>query len=75
MESESEATYFCQLESESESEHWPGVGAGTVKNSCTRWVAGSDAISNGFHTSDNRYVQVGLQMTVQVWSLIMMKGL
>ncbi len=30
-----------------------------IRNSCTRWVAGSDTISKGFHTSDNRYVQDG----------------
>ncbi len=36
-----------------------GFSPWVIKNSCTRWVAGSDVIFKGFHTSDNRYVQVG----------------
>ena len=34
---------------------------------CTHWAAGRDSIFKGFHTSDNRYVQVGQLRVVQVW--------
>ncbi len=45
------------------------ISAWVIRNSCTRWVQESDVINEGLSPSDNRGVQVGSSILVQVVTL------